>query len=392
VRHPFDLPSDFPYARLGRDYASGDYTIDEICAAYDIPRDVFMAIRRAAPKRWTKRGPNLWWDDLDEDESDLARRAADEQKAARVGRKAKRREQRELERAAENWWQFESAIGETAKAFQAEAYDAPRPILRVGSNRGLEPAAALYNAQDFHVGARPAKSPDSFRVAGYCDALLKKTKKAFEDAVRLRQLERIYVIVGGDLVHADTTGGTTSKGTQLDMACSPTEALQRAIGLMARVVDLARSIASEVVLVPVRGNHDRALSAAAAMALTQRYHQTPEVTSHSIEERQYLTYYEHLFVCTHGDITKKAMREIGDTIRAEARGLLGKTAHTSLATGHLHHRARDMEDQSGRVHYQAPSPALIDAWHSKEAFVGSRRGVQLILFDRESGGDRLIHA
>lgn len=81
-----------------------------------------------------------------------------------------------------------------------------------------------------------------------------------------------------------------------------------------------------------------------------------------------------------------------DTIRAEARSEMGETGYTSLATGHLHHRARDIEDQSGRIHYQAPSPVSLDRWHSKKAFVGSRKGVQLALLDREDGGDRLIHA
>lgn len=78
---------------------------------------------------------------------------------------------------------------------------------------------------------------------------------------------------------------------------------------------------------------------------------------------------------------------MGDIVRSEARSKLGSTSYTSLTTGHLHHRSRSVDDKSGRVHYQAPSPVPVDTWHSKNALVGSRRGVQLVLFDRARGGD-----
>jgi hypothetical protein len=52
----------------------------------------------------------------------------------------------------------------------------------------------------------------------------------------------------------------------------------------------------------------------------------------------------------------------------------------------------DMVDESGRMIYQTPSPVPIDSYHDQEGYVGSRKGIQLVLLDRESGGDRIIHA
>lgn len=90
---------------------------------------------------------------------------------------------------------------------------------------------------------------------------------------------------------------------------------------------------------PACGTHDRVVSAAAAMALAQRYHSTEGVRSLSIEERQYLTYHEHLICTTHGDYSRKTMKKMGDIIRSESRSELGTTSYTSLATGHLHRRS-----------------------------------------------------
>jgi hypothetical protein len=86
------------------------------------------------------------------------------------------------------------------------------------------------------------------------------------------------------------------------------------------------------------------------------------------------------------------MRKMGEIMRSEARGLYGRTEWSSVFIGHLHHKAMDMVDESGRVIYQTPSPVPIDAYHDQEGYVGSRKGIQLVLLNRDSGGDRIIHA
>lgn len=139
-------------------------------------------------------------------------------------------------------------------------------------------------------------------------------------------------------------------------------------------------------------NDDRTNGVAAALAAGQRYHDTGTVSTMDLAERQYATYADHLLCLTHGDYAKKTMRKMGEIMRSEARELYGQTRHSSLFVGHLHHRSRDMVDESGRVIYQTPSPVPIDAYHEQSGYVGSRKGIQLVLLDREGGGDRIIHA
>jgi hypothetical protein len=111
-----------------------------------------------------------------------------------------------------------------------------------------------------------------------------------------------------------------------------------------------------------------------------------------INERQYVTYGQHFACITHGDYSKKKIRKISDVIRSETRTEYGTTENTFLLTGYLHHKAMDMDDNTGRVHYQAPSPVPLDSYHNQEAYIGSRRGVELLLLNRENDGVRLIHA
>jgi UDP-2,3-diacylglucosamine pyrophosphatase LpxH len=176
------------------------------------------------------------------------------------------------------------------------------------------------------------------------------------------------------------------------MACSTATALQHGIHLLVEAVDMARQVAKEVVIVPIHGNHDRTNGVAAAMAAGQRFHSTRQVEMMGLSERQYATYGQHLMMMTHGDLAKKKMRKIGEIMRSEARELYGRTEWSGVFTGHYHFKAMDMIDESGRIIYQTPSPVPVDSYHNQEGYVGSRKAVQLVLLDREDGGDRMIHA
>ncbi|WP_263788955.1 hypothetical protein [Salinibacter grassmerensis] len=314
----------------------------------------------------------------------------EESKRREIDRKARKKERRERDKAARQWWRLEDSLDEAAEAFREENYNPPRLRVRM-SQEVEERAAGVLNLQDLHLGARPADAED-FDVEEYRDSILRRVQTALEDAARLRKLEQIYVVGGGDLVHSDTKGGQTASGTELDMACSTSRALQHAIHLLVEVVDMARQVGLEVTIVPVFGNHDRTNGVAAAMAAGQRFHSAESVASMGLAERQYATYGRHLLCLTHGDYSKKTMRRMGEIMRSESREAYGSTQWTSLFVGHLHHKAMDMVDESGRVIYQTPSPVPLDGYHDQEGYVGSRKAIQLVLLERDSGGDRLLHA
>lgn len=391
---PFVVEGD-KLRRMVRRYSkhAGDraWNLDEVAAAEGMPRDAWQEIKQNLGITHTSP-PHLPEDFQRED--DIEGMAADDvQKKKHEWKKHnEQKTYRELKTAADKWFKLEGVMEKASEELMSFLQDYEPPQVSVSSGGVGADSAALYNNQDWHIGARPHEGADQFSVQAYCDGLVEKSKQAIGDALNLRSLETFYMVVGGDLVHSDNFDGSTTKGTDLDMACGHAEAVKRAVETSIRVADLARSAADEVVILPVPGNHDRALSTAAALAVSHHYNQTDDVRCLPINERQYVTYYNHLMCVTHGDIKKKALRNIGDTIRAEARNKMGRTSFTTLATGHFHYRSRDVEDKSGRVHYQAPSPAPTDRWHNKEVFVGSRKGVQLVLLDQNDGGDHVIHA
>ncbi|MCS3707172.1 UDP-2,3-diacylglucosamine pyrophosphatase LpxH [Salinibacter ruber] len=382
--YPHHLDNDTAQELANR-YTVDDARMSDCEEEFSLSHDEFIDFRKAHSLRHNQ--PTAVHPDLTIEEA--VDHLTQRQRQQATERATKREIKRERQDAAESWWQLEDALDEAAEQFREEDYDPPR--LRVRMTDELETrACGVLNLQDLHLGARPADA-EGFSVETYREEILSRIQEAFEDAARLRKLDRIYVIGGGDLVHSDTSGGQTASGTQLEMACSTSTALQHAIQLLAQVVDMARQVGLEVVIVPIHGNHDRTEGIAAAMAAGQRFHSTENVESMDLAERQYSTYAGHLLCMTHGDIAKKRMRKMGEIMRSEARGLYGKTEWSSVFVGHLHHRSMDMVDESGRVIYQTPSPVPIDAYHEQSGYVGSRKGIQLVLLDREGGGDRIIH-
>jgi len=384
VDHPFDLPDDFPFAELGREYATGQYTIDEVSAEFGISRDTFLSIRRAAPKTWTQEPPNLWWDDLDEAPDEIAKQAEARRKANEATRKAKRKKQREDEKAARKWYELEDSLDEAAELFSDwhSDYAPPNIHVRVGSNRQLDPAALLLPLHDLHYGKYATEAEvgtdydrqiASERAHTAVDAVL-------EQSLRVARIEKIFAVCGtSDFLHIDQDSPPrTTNGTPQDADGTMGEIIAGGQSLAVELVDKMRSVApTEVVYCP--GNHDFQASQWMHSFLEAYYRSEDNVTlSRDRRTRQYFTYGVTRGCFFHGDVRKSQLKELGNTIAREH----GFGEYTMAISGHKHFRKAD--DKSGLLMHQTPSLSGSDLWHDKNLYNGLP-GLQAFVLDKEEG-------
>ena len=390
MKDPSPFNSDFPFSELGSDYASGQFTIDEITAAYGISRDTFFAIKKAAPNNWRKGDPpNYWWSDLDDTEETLTERAEQEAKAKRADRKAKQRQRREDRKAIRRWNRLEQAIEKASESFQNASYEPPKPRIRLAN--GPERSAGLVlNGQDWHVGKRPKGSEAGYH-GRYVEGLKQAFERAMTSALNQYQANDLYVVTGGDLIHVDCFDETTTAGTPQDTLMGPAEALEEGVGLLRWVIDFARSLNVNVHVLPITGNHDKVLSQAAGIAVAERFHDTEDVRSYDPNNRIYFRHGEHLVLATHGDMYKKQWRKLPSLMMKEARYMLSETTYQEVISGHLHFQAQDLQDESGTLFAQTATPSPVDEWHSDNGYGGSRRGIQLLGLDPESAATSVHH-
>ena len=76
-------------------------------------------------------------------------------------------------------------------------------------------------------------------------------------ACSAHHLEKIYYVIGGDLINMDTWSGTTTSGTPLDNCKTATEAYKQAFDAILWSVNYIKQFCNKLQVVYIPGNHDR---------------------------------------------------------------------------------------------------------------------------------------
>lgn len=202
---------------------------------------------------------------------------------------------------------------------------------------------------------------------------------------------RITVAGLGDLFHYDTPSGTTTSGTPLERDGRIQKMISAGTASIVGVVDQAAGVAKADVLV-VNGNHDETLTWALHRILLERYAKSKRVSvDETFTPRKYLTGGRNLLGFVHGH---RAKRRLPQLMAHEAAAAWARCPYREVHTGHLHHQAaewqRPIETIDGVLVRVAPSLGPADEWHATSGFVGSRRAMELFVYDPD-GGLRAMH-
>lgn len=202
---------------------------------------------------------------------------------------------------------------------------------------------------------------------------------------------RITVAGLGDLYHYDTPGGTTTSGTPLERDGRIQKMISVGTDALLGVVDAAAEAAPTDVLV-VNGNHDETLTWAFHRVLLERYARSNLVkVDDTYTPRKYLVHGRNLLGFVHGH---RAKRRLPQLMAHEAAAAWASSPYREIHTGHLHGQAaewsRPIETIDGVLVRVAPALCPADDWHAVSGFVGSRRAMELFVYDQE-GGLRAMH-
>jgi hypothetical protein len=157
------------------------------------------------------------------------------------------------------------------------------------------------------------------------------------------------------------------------------------------VIDAASTVAATDTLV-VNGNHDETLTWAFHRVLLERYAKSKRVTvDETYTPRKYLRSGANLLGFVHGHRAKKRLPQL---MAHEAAAAWADCPYREVHTGHLHHQSaewsRPIETIDGVLVRIAPSLGPADDWHAASGFVGSRRAMELFVYD-PAGGLRAMH-
>ena len=194
-------------------------------------------------------------------------------------------------------------------------------------------------------------------------------------------IDKIILIVGNDVLNADNTKNTTTKGTSQDVHLKWFDAFIMAKQLYIDVIETLVSIANLEIVYNV-SNHDEMSGFFLMDSLYSWYNQHPNIEfNRSPAHRKYTTYGKNLIGTTHGDGAKQ--NDLPLLMCHEASNHWHECRHRYWFTHHVHHKT-SKDIMSVQIEsLRSPSPA--DSWHHKSGYQHSPLAIEGFIFHKEHG-------
>jgi len=265
-------------------------------------------------------------------------------------------------------------VAELLKSFQPKKYN---PVTRL-KTPGKTKTAGVLSLQDIHFGKEGNETIDK--------DFEETIKDLVNRATNSHHIEKLYYVVGGDVINMDTWSGTTTAGTPLDNCMTATEAYIQAFDSLQWSINYLKQFCDELQVVYIPGNHDRLSSFHLAHGLSKCFSDKNILWDVVYLERKVFVYEDNFFAFEHGDVNTKNSLLV---YSMEYPKDWGKTLHRTLYTGHYHHKKKIQyiteHENTGFMLKILPSLSRTDYYHYHNKFVGSRRSGVLSLHSPTKG-------
>lgn len=242
---------------------------------------------------------------------------------------------------------------------------------------------------DAHVGMF-ADEKETLDKDYDCDIAAKAMVRVTEAlAARSSRPHKCVLVFGGDMLHTDTRQNRTEmSGHTLDVDTRYHRVVEYIIAACRDVVQICASVANEVEIVVLQGNHSWHSEAWLARVLDAYYHACPNITVNLTRSaRKHLVFGQNLLVWAHGD--KIPAHKWAMIIAAEFPKQWGSTRFRHLKTGDKHHKKTIapimVDEQSGLLFEIVEALCPSDSWHSGAGFIGSQKGASAFEYHRNHG-------
>lgn len=208
------------------------------------------------------------------------------------------------------------------------------------------------------------------------------------NAVKEYGVKEIVLLNTGDMLHTDSSKGTTTAGTQLEFSETYENSFTQALNLITDLIDKCKGLALKTTFINVRGNHSFDTEYCLGEAIKKIYSNDKSIqVLNSSENRIYYYWDNNSFLFAHGD---KAFDRLPLIFATEGSEYFSKAENRHILLGHMHHSKskqfiNDKGEYNGIEVRVLGSPTATDKWHSQEGFVKSKQCLITMLFTPEQG-------
>jgi len=294
------------------------------------------------------------------------------------------------------WAKTKSEDGTSYSVLLKPAQDAPEDAAeRIRSAlEGMQPAepvappdsvmgdlCSVYPLMDAHVGMMAwgrETGADDYDL----NHAAQDMRHAFAKVLALTPASRRAVLViGGDYFHSDDTRAETPASKhKLDMDGRFFKVLDVGIGIIAETIHRLLQKHAEVLVRPLRGNHDPHSHLVLTFALSERYRNDPRVTVEKDPRDLFMMQWGRcaLFM-HHGDKGKPQQMAL---YLSDVCPFWSETRHRHYLTGHVHH---DAAKDFGPLRWESLRAFCPPDSYAASMGFGGRRALQSLTFHKQDG-------
>lgn len=203
--------------------------------------------------------------------------------------------------------------------------------------------------------------------------------------VNLKNIGRILLPVGQDLINVDNLQNSTTAGTPQDCDSRFHKIVKTVKRVLITTIDSLKQIAPIDVVISV-GNHDEQTSFLIGEMLDAYYHNDKNVeVFNSASLRKYYKFGITSIMFTHGN--RERFNDLGMIFAAEKPELWANTKQRFIQIGHYHHNKVQVLQKQEFQGFQVeiiPSLSASDAWHTGKGF-NSLKQAKAFLYDKDEG-------
>lgn len=267
-------------------------------------------------------------------------------------------------------------ILDVIEKWEPKYYDLTKPDYLL--NKNATKVCGIISLQDIHFGKQGNETIDKDFEDTLKDLLLRASAS--------HHIEKLFFVVGGDMINMDSFSGTTTSGTPLDNCSMATDAYIQAFDAMHWGLNYAKAFCDELVVVYIPGNHDRLSSFHLAHALSKAIVQPNITWDIEYAERKVHVWHDNFNAFEHGDVPAKNTPLVYATEYAKE---WGSTKNRTLFAGHYHQNRKveyvTTSENTGFIHKTLPSLCKTDYYHYHNKYVGNQRAGKIELQHPQMG-------
>jgi hypothetical protein len=222
------------------------------------------------------------------------------------------------------------------------------------------------------------------------DLAIERAIEASEDLINASKpynIDKVFFIIGNDVLHTDNTTGSTTKGTSQNIDGMWYDNFKIARMVYAQIIQRLTSIAP-VHVIHCPSNHDYMTGFMLADSISCFFHANKNVTfDASNRHRKYTTYGKNLLAFSHGDGAK--VDQVPYLAAHEEPQMWADTIYRYCFLHHIHHKEvfkfRSGKDFIGMTIEYLRSPSEADQWHADKGFVGAKIAIESFIHHPTKG-------